>query len=68
MEGHQPPHLSLGDPTALVQNMMLSNEPGLYNVPGGCGYNHGNHLLVTPTGGRQMHRTPMTKEWCFIRI
>jgi Xaa-Pro aminopeptidase len=48
--------------------MMLSNEPGLYSVPGGYGYNHGNNLLVTPTGGRQMNRTPMTKEWCFIRI
>lgn len=25
-------------------------------------------LQRAPTGGRQMHRTPMTKEWCFIRI
>lgn len=68
MEGHQPPYLSLGDATVLQEGMMLSNEPGLYSVPGGYGYNHGNNLLVTPTGGRQMNRTPMTKEWCFIRI
>ena len=68
MEGHQPPYLSLGDPTVLVENMMLSNEPGLYNVAGGCGYNHGNILLVGTDRARQMNQTPMTKEWCFIRI
>jgi Xaa-Pro aminopeptidase len=68
MEGHQPPYLSLGDPTVLVENMMLSNEPGLYNVPGGYGYNHGNILLVGTDRARQMNQTPMTKEWCFIKI
>ncbi len=68
MEGHQPPYLSLGDATVLVENMMLSNEPGLYNVPGGYGYNHGNNLLVGAAGGRQMNRTPMTKEWCLLRL
>ena len=68
MEGHQPPYLSLGDPTVLTENMMLSNEPGLYNVQGGYGYNHGNNLLVAKDSARQMNQTPMTKEWCFIRI
>ncbi len=68
MEGHQPPYLSLGDPTVLVEGMMLSNEPGLYNVPGGFGYNHGNNLLVGTAIARQMNQTPMTKEWCFIKI
>jgi Xaa-Pro aminopeptidase len=68
MEGHQPPYLSLGDPTVLVENMMLSNEPGLYNVAGGYGYNHGNILLVGTDRARQMNQTPMTKEWCFIKI
>ena len=68
MEGHQPPYLSLGDATVLQENMMLSNEPGLYNVPGGYGYNHGNNLLVGVDRARQMNQTPMTKEWCFIKI
>ncbi len=48
--------------------MTLSNEPGLYNVPGGYGSDHGNNLLVTATRGEQMNKTPMTKEWCFMKI
>jgi Xaa-Pro dipeptidase len=66
MEGHQPPYLSLGDPTVLVEKMMLSNEPGLCNVAGGHVYNHGNILLVGTDRARQMNQTPMSKEWCFI--
>src|SRR5262249_25301920 len=29
-EGHQPPYIALGDHTMLEENMMFSNEPGLY--------------------------------------
>ena len=48
---------------------MLSNKPGLYKVAGGYGYNHGNHLLVTPTGGRQIRAKPMMRKgWCPISI
>lgn len=68
MEGHQAPYVSLGDTTVLQEGMMFSNEPGLYNPAGGYGYNHSNNLLVTATRGQQMNRTPMTREWCLLRI
>lgn len=67
-EGHQAPYLSLGDETVLEENMTFSNEPGLYNPEGGFGYNHSNLVRVTTDGGEQMNRTPVTKEWCWIKI
>src|SRR3972149_5342434 len=36
MEGHQAPYISPGDQTVLEENMIFSNEPGLYNA--GAGY------------------------------
>jgi Xaa-Pro aminopeptidase len=68
MEGHQPPYLSLGDATVIQEGMMFSNEPGLYNPQGGYGYNHSNNILITASGATQMNRTPLTREWCFLRI
>lgn len=68
MEGHQPPYLSLGDSTVIQEGMMFSNEPGLYNPQGGYGYNHSNNLLITAGGATQMNQTPLTREWCFLRI
>ena len=68
MEGHQAPYVSLGDATIMQEGMMFSNEPGLYNPEGGYGYNHGNNLLITATRGQQMNRTPLTTEWCWLRI
>ena len=67
-EGHQSPYLSLGDETILEENMTFSNEPGLYNPEGGFGYNHSNLVLVTKTGGEMINQTPLTKEWCWIKI
>jgi Xaa-Pro aminopeptidase len=66
MEGHQPPYISLGDGTVLADGMMFSNEPGLYHVAGGFGYNHSNCVLITATGARLMNQVPMTKEFCWI--
>jgi Xaa-Pro aminopeptidase len=67
-EGHQAPYLSLGDDTVLEENMTFSNEPGLYNPEGGFGYNHSNLVRVTKSGGEQINQTPLTKEWCWIKI
>lgn len=67
-EGHQAPYLSLGDNTVLEENMTFSNEPGLYHPAGGFGYNHSNLVRVTKTGGEQMNQTPLTKDWCWIKI
>lgn len=68
MEGHQPPYIALGDDTVLEEGMMFSNEPGLYNLEGGYGYNHSNLILVTKTGGRRLNKTPLTKEFCWLKI
>lgn len=67
-EGHQAPWMALGDETVLQENMTFSNEPGLYNPEGGFGYNHSNLVRVTKTGGEQINQTPLTREWCWIKI
>ncbi len=67
-EGHQAPWMALGDTTVLLENMTFSNEPGLYSPADGFGYNHSNHVRVTKTGGEQMNQTPLTREWCWIKI
>ena len=68
MEGHQAPYISLGDATPLREGMMFSNEPGLYDVENGYGYNHSNNVLITANGCRMMNQTPLTPEWCLLRL
>ena len=68
MEGHQAPYVSLGDATVMQEGMMFSNEPGLYDVENSCGYNHSNNVLITASGCEMMNRTPLTKDWCWLRI
>ncbi|HEV8384429.1 MAG TPA: M24 family metallopeptidase [Candidatus Acidoferrales bacterium] len=68
MEGHQAPYLSLGDDTVLVENMTFSNEPGLYNLEGGYGYNHSNCVHVQRERGVIMNKTPLTREFCWLKI
>ncbi len=64
--GHTPPYIALGDDTVLVEGMLFSNEPGLYNVKDGYGYGTGDTVLVAKTKGIVMGQAPFTKEWCFI--
>ncbi len=68
MEGHQPPYLSLGDQTILKEGMVFSNEPGLYNPEAGYGYNHGNTVVTRTDKGECLNTTPLTKEWCWLKI
>ncbi len=68
MEGHQAPYLSLGDDTLLVENMTFSNEPGLYNLEGGYGYNHSNCVLVGRQRGSIMNKAPLTRDFCWLKI
>jgi Xaa-Pro aminopeptidase len=68
MEGHQAPYLALGDDTVLKENMTFSNEPGLYNLEGGYGYNHSNCVLVGKDKGEMMNRTPLTREFCWLKL
>ena len=68
MEGHQAPYLALGDETPLKESMTFSNEPGLYNLEGGYGYNHSNCVLVGKDRGTIMNKTPLTREFCWLKI
>jgi len=68
MEGHQLPYLSLGDETVLVENMTFSNEPGLYDLEGGYGYNHSNCVGVGKERGEILNQTPLTKDFCWLKI
>ncbi len=68
MEGHQAPYLALGDDTVLREGMTFSNEPGLYNLEGGYGYNHSNCVLVTKDKGEIMNQTPLTREFCWLKL
>ena len=68
MEGHQAPYISLGDDTVLAENMTFSNEPGLYNLEGGYGYNHSNCVRVAKERGVIMNQTPITKEFCWLKL
>lgn len=68
MEGHQAPYLALGDDTTLRENMTFSNEPGLYDLAGGYGYNHSNCVRVGKDRGTIMNKTPLTREFCWLKI
>jgi Xaa-Pro aminopeptidase len=67
-EGHQAPYLALGDDTVLAENMTFSNEPGLYNLEGGYGYNHSNCVRVGRDHGIIMNKTPLTRDFCWLKL
>jgi Xaa-Pro dipeptidase len=67
-EGHQAPYLSLGDTMVMQGNMCFSNEPGLYSPKDRIGYNHSNFVVVRNDRGEMFNRTPLTKEWCWLKL
>lgn len=68
VEGHQPPYISLGDDTILREGMCWSNEPGLYHVEGGYGYNHSNLIITRQDEGEVPNRWPLDLESSLIKI
>jgi Xaa-Pro aminopeptidase len=68
VEGHQSPYLALGDHTMLRRNMCFSEEPGLYDPAGGCGFNWSDTVVVGLESGWRMSRVPYSHEWCWIKI
>jgi len=67
MEGHQPPHISLGERTVLEPGMCFSVEPGLYDPDRGFGANFSDTFVVQEAGGAvQLSRVPWTEEWCWL--
>ena len=67
-EGHQLPELSLGDYTMLVKGMCFSEEPGLFDPEGGCGFNWSDTVVTAVKSGYRMSMVPYTKEWCFLKL
>jgi Xaa-Pro aminopeptidase len=68
VEGHQAPYLALGDYTMMRRNMCFSEEPGLYDPAGGCGFNWSDTVVVGLESGYRMSRVPYTKQWCWIKL
>jgi len=52
-EGHEAPWLSLGDKTVLKENMVFSNEPGIYR-PNIDGYRTISSMIVGKIRGKQI--------------
>jgi Xaa-Pro aminopeptidase len=65
---HTAPWISPGDTAVIQENMMFSNEPGLYAPEHKIGYNNSNCILAKPEKGVQMNKTPLEKEFCIISI
>jgi Xaa-Pro dipeptidase len=68
VEGHQAPYLALGDYTMLRRNMCFSEEPGLFDPEGGCGFNWSDTVVTGVKSGYRMSHVPYSKEWCWIKL
>jgi Xaa-Pro dipeptidase len=68
VEGHQSPYVALGDDTVMQKNMCFSEEPGLYDPEGGCGFNWSDTIVVGERSGYRMSQVPYSEEWCWIRL
>ena len=67
-EGHQDPYLALGDYTMLVKGMCFSEEPGLFDPEGGCGFNWSDTVVTGVKSGYRMSMVPYSKEYLFIKL
>ena len=67
-EGHQPPYLSLGDHSVLKLGMTFSEEPGLFDPQGRCGFNWSDCVVTAEKSGYRMSGVPYSKEWCWIKL
>src|SRR2546428_13609167 len=62
MEGHQKPHVSLGDTTVMAEGMMFSNEPGLYAPARGHVYKLPTNMLLATEPRVRVNKTPVRQE------
>ncbi len=67
-EGHQPPHIALGDDTVIREGMTFSVEPGLYDPKRGIGVNPSDRLLVLKDRAVLFSRVPFSREWSFLKL
>jgi Xaa-Pro aminopeptidase len=61
LEGHEPPWLDLGNKMALKLGMIVSVEPGIYEIGFG-GFRHSDTVLMTNNGGQILTYYPRTLE------
>ncbi|MFO7963294.1 MAG: M24 family metallopeptidase [Desulfobacterales bacterium] len=59
--GHEPPWIALGSENVLLENMVISIEPGIY-MEGIGGFRHSDTVLVTKDGCRPMTHAPVNLE------
>jgi len=61
LEGHEPPYLDHGNPEPLRPGMVVSLEPGIYEL-GYAGFRHSDTLVVTEDGCRWITYYPRDLE------
>lgn len=61
LEGHEAPWLAEGDTTTLVDGMVFTIEPGVYD-PGFGGFRHSDTVVVRADGGESLNQYPRTLE------
>jgi len=66
LDGHEPPWLDIGNEKPLRAGMVLSCEPGFYEVGFG-GFRHSDTVLITEEGKEQMTYYPRKLEDLFIK-
>jgi Xaa-Pro aminopeptidase len=67
LEAHEPPWISAGDRTVLLNGMTLCVEPGVYDPQFG-GFRHSDTVVVHSDGAQVMNRYPTRLEDMVIRI
>ncbi len=67
LEGHEAPFIDKGDPTPIVEGMVLSVEPGLY-VPGLGGFRHSDTVVVTAGGVERLTYYPRDLDAMIVPI
>ncbi len=66
LEGHEPPWLDIGNENPLSAGMVLSCEPGIYELGFG-GFRHSDTILITGEGKEQMTYYPRESENLIIK-
>jgi len=61
LEGHEPPWLDIGNDETLKPGMVVSCEPGIYEV-GFAGFRHSDTVLMTEEGGERITYYPRNLE------
>ena len=52
----------------LRKNMCFSEEPGLYDLEHGYGFNWSDTVVVGTKAGYRMSFVPYDKEWCWLKL